>query len=521
MKSKRPTAALQGSERKLPKGARYIGDSNPQEQIEVSVYLRPRTVIGKTVAAQTGRKKRISREEYADLHGANPEDMAKVETFAAEHGLRVVSRDTTSRRMVLAGTVAAMSSAFGVELATYEHQGGTFRGRVGPLHLPASLLDLIQSVHGLDNRPQANPHVRIRPLLDPSQGQVYPPPQVARLYNFPTEGNGAGQCIGIIELGGGFEQSDLDTYFAGLHLRTPRVSSISVDGGTNSPTGDPNSADAEVMLDIEVAGAIAQGANIVVYFAPNSDQGFIDAVTTAVFDNVNKPSVISISWGKAESNWTSQSMQAMDQAFQSAAALGLTVCVATGDAGSSDGESDGNAHCDFPASSPFALACGGTTLLSSGDTITSETVWNEASDSASGGGISDFFDLPSYQIGFNIPPSVNSGNRVGRGIPDVSADADPLTGYFVRVDGVNATIGGTSAAAPLWAGFVALLNEQLVDPIGHLNPLLYQDLLIQASVVRDIVSGGNGAYSARPGWDACTGLGSPGDGEAWLAALIY
>jgi kumamolisin len=476
--------------------------------------------IDKTLRAQTGRRKHINREEYAALYGAAPEDMGQVEEFAAEQGLRVVSRDATSRRIVLAGTVSAMSKALGVELGTYEHQGRTFRGRFGPLHLPANLLTVVQSVHGLDNRPQAQPHFRIRPDLDPSQAQVYTPSQVAQLYDFPTKGNGSGQSIGIIELGGGYQQSDLDTYFAGLQLRTPRVSSVSVDGATNNPGGDPGGDDGEVMLDIEVAGAVAQGASIVVYFAPNSDQGFIDAVTTAVFDSVNKPSVISISWGKAESNWTAQSLQAMDQAFQSAAALGVTVCVATGDAGSSDGEGDGRAHVDFPASSPFALACGGTTLSSSGGTITSETTWNEPNDGATGGGISDFFDLPSWQSSFNIPPSANSGGRVGRGIPDVSGDADPLTGYSVRVDGVNAVFGGTSAVAPLWAGLVALLNEQLVDPIGYANPLLYQDLITQAGVVNDILSGDNGTYAAGPGWDACTGLGSP-DGETWLAALIY
>jgi kumamolisin len=525
MKPVRPSSALKGSERKLPVGARYVGAADPNEQIEVSLYLRPRTSIQKTLRAQAGSGRHITREEYADLHGAAPEDIAQVEEFAAEHGLRVLSRDVTSRRLVLAGSVAAMSSAFAVELAVYQLEGRTFRGRVGALHLPAPLLAVVDSVHGLDDRSQAKPHFRTRtstePRLDPSQGQVYTPPQVARLYDFPTEGDGAGQCIAIIELGGGYQQADLDTYFGELQLRSPRVSSISVDGGTNSPAGDPNSADAEVMLDIEVAGSVAPGASIAVYFAPNTDQGFIDAVNTAVFDTVNKPSVVSISWGKAELYWTAQSMQTMDQVFQSAAALGVTVCVATGDDGTSDGVGDGNAHVDFPSSSPFALACGGTTLVSSQGAITSETVWNEPNNGSTGGGISDFFDLPSYQKGFSVPPSANAGKRIGRGIPDVSANADPLTGYLVRVDGIEGAIGGTSAAAPLWAGFIALLNQQLVTPIGHLNPLLYQDLINEAEVVRDIVSGDIGAYVAGPGWDACTGLGSFGDGEAWLAALIY
>ena len=521
MRPVRPTAALKGSERKLPKGARYVAPADPLQALEVSLYLRPRTSMRAALAALSRGRKRMTRKEYTAAHGAAPEDVARVLSFASEHGLRVVSQDAASRRVVLAGSVAQMSSAFGVELATYEHDGAVFRGRVGALFLPADLHDVVQSVHGLDNRPQARPHLRLRPQLDPSQGQVYTPPQVAGLYDFPIESTGAGQCIGIVELGGGFVQSDLDTYFAGLSFKTPRVTAISVDGANNNPNGDPGGDDGEVMLDIEVAGGVAPSASIAVYFAPNSDQGFIDAVSTAIFDTANKPSVISISWGKAEAEWSMQSMQTMDQCFQSAALLGITVCVATGDDGSNDGEGDGNAHCDFPASSPFALACGGTTLLSSGGAITSETAWSQPDNGATGGGISDVFDLPAYQAGFNVPPSANSGGRVGRGLPDVSADADPFTGYAVRVDGVNAVIGGTSAAAPLWAGFIALLNQQLTEPIGHLQPLLYQNLLDQAFVIRDITSGNNGAYAAGPGWDACTGLGSFGDGEAWLAALIY
>jgi kumamolisin len=520
MSSRQAKRPLAGSERKALAAARYIGAADPQQQIEVSVYLRPRTDLAPTLKAVRQSGKRIGRAEYESRHGAAVEDVARVARFAGQHGLRLICSDAATRRVLLGGTVQAMGRAFGVELNTYEHEGHTYRGRVGPIYLPHDLLDVITAVLGLDNRRQAVPHFRTRPLLDPSQGQVFTPLDLARLYNFPTEGKGAGQCIGIIELGGGFVQGDLDIYFARLGLQSPQVVSVSVDGATNNPNGNPDSEDAEVMLDIEIAGAVAPGARIAVYFAPNSDQGFVDAVSAAVADTVNRPSVLSISWGKAEVHCTAQYMQAMDQVFQAAAALGVTVCVATGDDGSQDGESDGEAHVDFPASSSFALACGGTTLLSSQGMITSETAWDEPNDGSTGGGISDFFGLPAYQARFNVPPSANDGH-IGRGVPDVAADADPLTGYLVRADGVDFSVGGTSCAAPLWAGFIALLNEQLVDPIGHLNPLLYQDLISEAEVLRDIVEGGNGAYSSGAGWDACTGLGSINDGEAWLAALIY
>jgi kumamolisin len=283
------------------------------------------------------------------------------------------------------------------------------------------------------------------------------------------------------------------------------------------------------MLDIEVAGAVAPRANIAVYFAPNTDQGFIDALTTAVHDNVRKPSVVSISWGAQEEAWTQQALTAFDQALQDAAALGVTVCCAAGDDGSSDirdaSERDGKPHVDFPAASPFALACGGTKLLGSGITITSEVVWNEG-DSGTGGGVSNHFARPAYQAHANVPKS--PAGKTGRGVPDIAGDADPQTGYQVRlVGGENTVIGGTSAVAPLWAGLIALLNQKLTSlgkpVVGFCNPFLYNSLSQSAVALHDITEGNNdieglGKYKARKGWDACTGLGTP-NGAKLLAAL--
>jgi kumamolisin len=263
------------------------------------------------------------------------------------------------------------------------------------------------------------------------------------------------------------------------------------------------------MLDIEVAAAVAPKAKIAVYFAPNTNKGFLDAITKALHDTTNKPSVISISWGSAEKNWTGQAMTAFDQAFQTAASMGVTVCCAAGDNGSGDGAGDGKQHVDFPASSPFALGCGGTKLVASGGTITNETVWNEnPTNSATGGGVSDYFPVPAYQNKAGVPPSKNPGGHKGRGVPDVAGDADPTTGYDVRVDGQELVIGGTSAVAPLWAGLIALMNQKIGHRVGFLNPLLYGSVVGTGSF-RDITSGNNGAYSAKAGWDPCTGWGSP------------
>ena len=342
---------------------------------------------------------------------------------------------------------------------------------------------------------------------------IQPAWQESAIYDFPN-GDGSGQTIGIIELGGGFVDADLDTYFKSIGVPRPSVTAVQVDGGSNTPAGNPNSADGEVMLDIEVAGAVASGAKLVVYFTPNTDAGFLDAITTAIHDSENNPSVISISWGSAEVNWTQQATASFDDAFQAAAALGVTICVASGDNGSADGVAPSGtrtAHVDFPASSPHALACGGTQLTASGTAITDEVVWQ----GDSGGGVSDVFGLPDYQSNAHVPASANGDGRIGRGVPDVAGDADPNTGYQVRVDGTDTVIGGTSAVAPLWAGLIALLNEQLGQRVGFLNPILYGHL---SGDCNDITSGSNGAYQAGPGWDPCTGLGSP-NGGALLKGL--
>jgi kumamolisin len=211
-------------------------------------------------------------------------------------------------------------------------------------------------------------------------------------------------------------------------------------------------------------------------------------------------------------------MNAMDNAFKAAAAVGVTVCCASGDDGSSDGVGDGRAHVDFPASSPHALACGGTHLVGSNGTIASEVVWNGgAQGGATGGGVSDVFGLPSWQKTAKVPGSANPGGRRGRGVPDVAADADPATGYQVRVDGRDLVFGGTSAVAPLWAALVARMNQKLGEPTGFLNPVLY-DAATAKGALHDITKGSNGAYKATKGWDACTGLGSP-DGRKILSAL--
>jgi kumamolisin len=523
--SSRKLVVISGSERKSVRGARLIHNSHPDQTIEVSVRIRSKAEAKREELKRALEKpgfKHMSRADFEKAHGADPADLEKIKKFAQESGLKVNETGTelARRTVMLSGTVSNLENAFNVELKEYSHPKGNFRGRVGAISVPAEYAEIITGVFGLDNRPQAEPHFRRLQSTGEHKHKThtpttsYDPNVVAEIYDYPT-GDGTGQCIGLIELGGGFQLDDISTYFSGLDINPPQVISVSVDGGTNSPT-TPDSADGEVMLDIEVAGSIAPAAKIVVYFAPNTDQGFLDAITTAVHDSTNQPSVISISWGSAESDWTAQAMTNFDEAFQAAAAIGVTVCVASGDNGSSDGVNDGKNHVDFPASSSFALGCGGTTLQASNDEIVDETVWNDdPSGGATGGGVSNVFPLPTWQDGFDVPaPTVQGG---GRGVPDVAGDADPNTGYNIRVDGENAVFGGTSAVAPLWAGLVARFNQKIGKPIGFLNPLIYAQA-VEAAGFHDITEGNNGAFSAAVGWDPCTGLGSP-DGVPLETAL--
>jgi len=513
--SQKPAFTQPATEKSAPSATR----------ITVSVVVKCKAPL-KT--ANSLGKQRLTRSQLRQSHGPDPNALKLIRSFAKEFGLAVVPGTPASGSCIvkLTGTIAAMQRAFGTTLVHQSSDAATYRTREGAITLPAELSGSVKAVLGLDNRPQAQPHFRIageknnlaartaqaggfatpQASIRPSAqaNTSYTPVQIAQLYQFPPNASAAGQTIGILELGGGYRTADLTAYFKSLGQRTPKVTAVSVDGAKNSPS-TANGADGEVMLDIEVSAAVAPGANIAVYFAPNTDQGFLDGLDSAIHDTTNKPSVISISWGAAEANWTQQAMTALDSACQTAAALGISITVAAGDNGSSDGGTGDNV--DFPSSSPHVLACGGTKLTGSGSTISSEVVWNEqaSNEGATGGGVSNVFPPPTWQSSASVPKPTNSAG--GRGVPDVSGNADPATGYTVRVDGQTLVIGGTSAVAPLWAGLIAVANKQNGKTAGLLQPQIYAAKA--KSGFRDITSGSNGSFSAGPGWDACTGLGSP------------
>jgi kumamolisin len=529
---------LPGSESAKPKTARRIGPCAGEQRMAVKVVVRhkDKESFFRRVEMTTNSQAYvppISRAEYVKRFGASAADFDLVTDFARGEGLTVGDRDPATRMIGLSGTVAQMNATFGVELAEFEITGdgalNRYRsydgeeGKPNMIHLQERLRDVVVAVLGLDQRPHARPHFKKSHAV-PASGSAaackpFTAPQVGRLYGFPT-GEGNGQCIAIVNFTGGYAQSDLDTYFPALKLPMPEVVSVSVDGGHNAPTGN-ESDDGEVTLDIEIAGAIAPAARIAVYAASNTKSGFVEAVSGAIHDARNAPSVVSISWGAPEDTWDAQSRDALNHALAAAVVLGVTVCVASGDLGSTDGSKDGHSDVDFPSASPYVLACGGTQLSIHADSaavdrISREVVWNDPVDGrASGGGRSAFFALPRWQ--HNLELTLHSGGRTAlthRGIPDVAAHADARNGYEVFITGKSVIFGGTSAAAPLWGGLIAQINALAGRSAGFVNTRLYAN----RAACRNISEGNNGAYDASRGWDACTGLGSP-DGKSLLDML--
>ncbi len=529
---------LPGSHKTLLPNSRAAGPVDRNQTASLTVRVRSvgqpddMAKLAYDLAAQplAGRQY-LTHAELAAQHGASEVDLDKVEEFARQHDLTVVHRSAAERSIVLRGRLGDLLSAFHADVQMYHHASGTYRGRQGEIALPAELNGIVTGVFGFDTRPKhRSPHFLKGMAGGPGGSNGVAATEFAKRYNFPDKFkgvtlDGAGQTIAFIELGGGYRSSDLKAFFHEIGGRTPKVAAISVDHAGDSPS-TPDSDDGEVMLDLEVAGAVAPAAKLAVYFAPNNgDKGFIDAISAAVHDRARKPGVISISWGGPEVSSDAQAIQAYHELFAAAGALGITVCVAAGDHGTADldaGHWDGKIHVDHPASDDLVLACGGTQVHGDEDVVWNDGTPFDANVSggggwATGGGISALFKVPPYQAGADLPRSIDT-HQAGRGVPDIAMSA---TNYFTRVDRFEGASGGTSAVAPLMSGLVARLNQAKQKNVGFLNPFLYGNA---AAVARDVTVGTNAikntvkGYEAGPGWDACTGLGTP-DGTAILNKL--
>jgi kumamolisin len=508
----------------------------PGAKIEVTLKLRPcaqspamKKRIQSLLQAPPNRRKYLSRAEHEQAFGLRPGDLAKVEAFARRNGLALLESHAAKRTVRLRGSVAQVQRAFGVRLRSLREKKARYHSHREAVSLPREISRAVRAVFGLDTRPIMKSHVlHASPDAGAGGGPGISPRDVRSLYQFPPGLDGSGRCLAIIEvntpnafLGGldtGYRDTDLAQFFNGTGLKPPVVTPIPGANGAGNFPGVSDHADAEAALDIQMGAAAAPGAAIAVYFGLNCEQGYHDAMASAIHDTVRNPRVISTSWGLAEAEYGASFMAEMDQLFQEAATLGVTICASAGDFGSSgkdQGAADGIPHAHFPASSPSVLACGGTTLASQSGAVVSERVWNGTfATGAGGGGVSETFALPPWQKSCRVPASAQK-KWAGRGIPDLAAHADQASGYRIIVNGEPRVLGGTSAVAPLIAGLLTCINQSRAaagqGPVGFINPQLYS----HPEAFRDIVDGNNdidgsfGVYSAQSGWDACTGLGAP------------
>lgn len=531
---------LPGSRRSLLPNSRLAGPVDRSDLTTVTVRVRSKAdpaELESWVKAESNKppaaRKYLSHEDMESRYGSRAEDLDALESYAALHNLLVVQRSAVERVVKISGALGDVLRAFPAQVSRYHHATGSYRGRSGDIEIPESLAGIVTGIFGLDTRPLRRLGFRRSVSAGGPGGENGMAASFfAKRYNFPTASNGvaldgSGQTIAIIELGGGFQTSDLQIYFKEVGVPAPNVVSVAV-GAANNP-GTDDGSDGEVMMDIEVAGTVAPKANLVVYFGANFGNGFRDAISAAVYDKERKVDVISISWGGPEPlSGGVQELADYHSLFVDAAALGITICVATGDHGSA-GEAapdwDGKIHVQHPACDPNVLACGGTQI---DPASRKDVVWNDgtAFDAssgdgggwASGGGISKCFPVPDYQLAANIPVSLD-GNTAGRGVPDIAMSA---TNYFVRVDSSENAAGGTSAVAPLMAGLIALENQAKGTNAGWINAFLYAHAA--AGAVNGVTQGTNAifgtvkGYDAGPGWNACTGLGTP-DGAAILNLL--
>jgi kumamolisin len=504
------SSKLPGSHRPGPEGARVLGDADPTERIAVTVHLK--TPLEET---QNRAPRSDVRALTGHLHGRPGLAAERVvaytpardafQRFATRQGL-VLREDLAHRCMHFEGNVAEIERSFGTSLRIYHDGYNRFRARSGSLWVPNEVAPWTRAVLGLDNRPIVSR--RLTNLASDGDDSGLWPTEVAGLYGLSLEMDGAGQCVGIIALGGGYLPSDLAIAMEKMKRPLPLVVDCAVGGVTNS-FGGGEPADQEIALDMQILAGIVSGARIAVYFAANNTQSLAAAIEQAISDDVNRPQVLSVSWGSAEKFWTGSALDAVHAALADAVKLRVTVVAAAGDLLATAGIQDRAAHVLFPASSPYVLACGGTRMFlsSDGTALESETVWNDDL-TGTGGGISDIFETPDYQHNLVLPKSFNDG-RFRRGLPDVAAAAARNPGYRIVVGGQTIVKDGTSAAAPLWAGLIAIANAKRGQPVGYLHRFLYDT----PSLCRPILEGNNRSngvgYEAGPGWNACTGLGVP------------
>jgi kumamolisin len=499
--------------------------STLSQPITISIYLkRDKHDNGMSLkeyadAIAAGTHPILSHDEFAYQFGSVQDEMDLVIEWASRNGLTVVSSSLAAATVKVSGTAEQFDSLFGITLKTAKTDDGyDYQTYDGTVVIPTDIDDVVQKILGFNTKPIFKN--RAIKFTGASTGvatpRAYPtkvpvtPIEVANAYNVPA-GDGYGGCVGLIELTSvsyatGYNTADVTSSFTRIGLTPPTVIDVLVNGAKRNTTSD-----SETMLDIYCAGGVVPKANIVVYTAPNTGQGFYDAIMATSTDTTNMPSTLGISWGADEDV---NDGDYLTDAFQACVAVGITCFASAGDLGAN------NLVPDYPATNAYQIASGGTALyLKANGSWDNETAWT--TNGAGGGGISGVVALPSWQTDLTYTTITASGTGdptplAFRGYPDISAPADPSTGYEFYLNDTLVQYGGTSAAAPFLAGMLCRLTQLWGRRTSFANTLFYAN----TQAFTDITVGNNRAgfatgYTTTAGWDACTGLGSPKGDEIY------
>ncbi len=514
--------------------AHTVGPTRPDQSLTLTIGLRPRDQQALSNLAQAVRtpasplyRQFLTPAQFRERFAPTDEQVQQVTQFLQGQGLTVTQIASNNMLIDVTGTVSQAQQAFRVQINDYRLGNDNFFANAASPQIPQQLSALVASVSGLDSRVHFHAQHTVQAGMHNGPTNGFSPQALATAYDIAPLQNaniyGDSQSIGLLELDG-YQSSDVQQYASTYNIGgtgTINASPILVDG----VSGSAGSNAIEVELDMEVAAAVAPHAQQLVYEGPNSAQGFNDTLNRIVTDN--RTSLVSISWGACETVTGNADMQTLDTIFEQGAVQGMSFFAASGDAGAYDCQ-DTNLAVDYPASDPNVTGVGGTTLnVNSDGTYKSESVWSNPLDrlhgpegAGSGGGLSSTWTMPGWQSGPGVENSYSNGNRE---MPDISADADPTTGYAlyctVTVAGCPitgwTTVGGTSAAAPLLAASAALINQYLLSqgkvPLGLVNPLLYALSTAQQAypAYHHISTGNNLYYPATGTYSLATGLGTP------------
>jgi kumamolisin len=506
--------------------AQYKGRMATAKQLDLTVALPLRNQSDLKILLQRLYNpkdalygKYLTPTEFTANYGPTQTDYDAVKNYFISKGYAIGKSHENRTLLKVSASVAKIENSLQVNLNTYTKKNKSFYAPDTNPELPSLIATKVIGIIGLDNSVNYRPHNRIlinktKSAQSPLQngtgpGNAFSPNDIRKAYNLTTiPTTGKGQVVALVELDG-YTTSDILTYQQYYHLPAIPLENVLVDGFDGTPSGGSG----EVTLDIEMVLAVAQGLEkIIVYEGPNdsSNNGLLSIYQKIADDNTAKQ--ISTSWGSPERDIGKVALNADNQIFMQMAAQGQTLFAASGDNGAYDTPAGHSLNVDDPASNPYVVGVGGTSLiLDVSQNYSSESVWNDglASRAAGGGGVSVVWPIPSYQIGV---PGIASSRF--RNVPDVALNSDPDTGYSVYYDGQWQEDGGTSAAAPLWAAYLALVNEQRVldgkAVMGHMLPRLYA-LEATSSYLddfHDITQGNNFHYRAGPGYDNATGLGT-------------